>query len=189
MVPMRDPWNMIDTERHNDLVAAVESFLTLNYVQKDPKYRLFNAQTKFAYWSEDIRGIYELMDLENMEFEEDLFVDKILDELDFILPDILLFHENRYCTDEYVMRVSGSPDLIVEVWSYCNKYEFKEFKRKLYSSSNITEFWQIDQDENTVICSIGKERLPDQDLSVPLRTQKGLVVDLTKLAFPEGWGS
>ena len=81
------------------------------------------------------------------------------------------------------MKTAGQPDLVVEVWSDGNTPTDRAFLQKLYASSSITEFWQVEQDSNAVKCSIGEEKLPDQSLTNILKTQKGLEFDLRYLAI------
>ena len=59
----------------------------------------------------------------------------------------------------------------------------RDFLRNLYATSDVTEFWQIEQNSNTVKCLIGATKLPNQSLKNILRTQKGLEFDLRYLAI------
>jgi hypothetical protein len=68
------------------------------------------------------------------------------------------------------------------VWSDGNTKSDRIFLQNLYAASDITEFWQLEQDSNTVKCSMGAIKLPDQSLTNILKTQKGLVFDLRYLA-------
>jgi Uma2 family endonuclease len=100
-----------------------------------------------------------------------------------VQPDFLLFKDNKYITDSRDLRTAGQPDLIVEVWSRSNTKSDRDFLRDLYSKSDITEFWQVEQNSNTVKCSLGKIKLPEQSLKNVLKTQKGLEFDLRYLAI------
>ena len=184
MMPLAiDVWNMSNADRHIQLVSKLEFMLRLNYVEYNPKFKMFREQMNLVYFA-GLQG-RKLVDLETLEHKEEEFLTKTINGLDCVLPDIMLFHENRYIMNKNETRVAGCPDLIVEVWSQGNTYEHRDIKRILYSSSEKVEFWQIYQDSNDVNCSIGAERLPDQNLREPLRTRSGLVVDLTSMALAE----
>jgi hypothetical protein len=71
----------------------------------------------------------------------------------------------------------------VEVWSKSNTKTDKLFLQNLYATSDTTEFWQLDQNSNTVKCSMGKKKLAEQYLTNILKTQKGLEFDLRYLAI------
>ena len=73
--------------------------------------------------------------------------------------------------------------MIVEVWSESNTVEEREWKFNLYSSSDETEHWYVDQDSNTVKCYFWHNELPDQCLTRILRTQDGIEFDLRHLAL------
>ena len=64
-----------------------------------------------------------------------------------------------------------------------NTSDDRDFLKFLYSTSDITEHWYIEQDSNTVECYLGKEKLDDQYLTNLLVTQKGFEFDLRYLAI------
>ena len=117
-------------------------------------------------------------DIEDIE----QFKNNTIYELDYVQPDFVLFKDNKHITDSRDLRTAGQPDLIVEVWSGGNTKNDRDFLRELYATSDITEFWQIEQHSNTVKCSAGTVELPKQSLKNILRTQKGLEFDLRYLA-------
>ena len=123
--------------------------------------------------------------LVNLEEIEDMkeFKNHTIYELDYVQPDFVLFKDNKYVTDDRELRTAGQPDLIVEVWSSGNTKRDKMFLQNIYATSDITEFWQIEQNSNTVKCSIGETKLPNQSLKNILKTQNGIEFDLRYLAI------
>jgi hypothetical protein len=124
----------------------------------------------------------ELIDINNIE-DMDVFMEKIIDDLDYVQPDFLLFRKNRYITNKRETRTAGRPDLIVEVWSESNSRNHRNFKFDLYSSSPETEHWYIEQDSNEVKCFVGKDSLETQSIENVLQTTNGLTFDLRYLAL------
>ena len=107
----------------------------------------------------------------------------ILEELDVIQPDFLLFQYNPYIQSPSTMRTAGIPDLVVEVWSKSNDQLERDMKFRIYSSHPDCEHWYVEQDSNIVKCFKGKDSLPNQNLKDMLRTSTGLEFDLTHLAL------
>lgn len=107
----------------------------------------------------------------------------ILEELDVIQPDFLLFQHNPYVQSPSTMRTAGIPDLVVEVWSKSNDSLERDMKFRIYASHPGCEHWYVEQDSNVVKCFKGKDPLPDQNLKDMLRTTTGLEFDLTHLAL------
>jgi Uma2 family endonuclease len=100
-----------------------------------------------------------------------------------VQPDFFLFHKNPYIINKRDIRTAGQPDLIVEVWGEEDTKNNRDFKKYLYSASDITEHWYIEQDSNTIKCYLGRNELPDQSLMNILKTQNGLEFDLRYLAI------
>lgn len=107
----------------------------------------------------------------------------ILEELDVVQPDFLLFHKNPYVQSPSTLRTAGIPDLVVEVWSKSNDQLERNMKFRIYSSHPDCEHWYMEQDSNIVKCYKGKNPLPDQDLKEILITTNGLNFNLTHLAL------
>ena len=122
-----------------------------------------------------------LIDVNNIENITE-FIDEIIDDLEYIQPDFLLFQKNPYLTNKRDTRTAGCPDLIVEIWSKNNDMDERTFKFDLYSSSDKTEHWYIEQDLNEVKCFLGKEKLAEQSIENVLRTANGIEFDLRYLA-------
>ena len=107
----------------------------------------------------------------------------VLDELDVVQPDFLLFQHNPYIQTPSTLRTAGIPDLVVEVWSKSNDQLEREMKFRIYSSHPGCEHWYLTQDSNEVKCFKGTAMLPNQSLTSVLRTTRNLTFDLTHLAL------
>ena len=107
----------------------------------------------------------------------------LLEELDVIQPDFLVFKDNPFVQSRSTFKTAGIPDLVVEIWSKSNDDLEKEMKFRIYSSSDKCEHWYLTQDSNAVECYIGKKRLENQTITALLRTRSGLEFDLTHLAL------
>ena len=141
-------------------------------LQEDCSLVYFGSENKVS----DIR----LVDL--AEITKD-FISDVIDDLKTVEPDLVLFHHNRFITNKRETRTAGQPDLIVEVWSKSNMQKERDFKKYLYSTSEITEHWYIDQDSNLIECWLGSRQLENQNLNRIIKTRKGLEFDLRYLAI------
>jgi len=172
---------MSTTGRHNKLTSSL--FGEIYNLLKKQEVHALQEQCSIVYYGKKTEPtslrLVKINDIENMAE----FKDFIIYELDFVQPDFMLFKDNKYITDSRDLRTAGQPDLIVEVWSKNNTKNDRAFLKYLYATSDITEFWQVEQNSNTVKCSIGTTELPKQSLKNILRTQKGLEFDLRYLAI------
>jgi len=107
----------------------------------------------------------------------------VINWLQFVEPDFMLFQQNKFIWNDMETRVAGCPDLVVEIWSKSNILSEREAKFLIYSSSNKTEHWYIEQDSNEVSCYKGSDKLDNQTLNDILCTQDGLKFDLTHIAL------
>ena len=167
-----------DTWRHLDLTGGLYH-ATLNkywndYINK--KIRPLKDNASLVYFG-SFRESYG----QELLSEEHFSVD--LDVLNFVEPDFMIFTSNKFKTNSKQTRVAGRPNLIAEIWSETNTAAHRLFKRRLYSSSPITEHWYIEQDSNIVERFLGETPLEAQTLIKPLQTIDGLVLDLTYLAL------
>ncbi|MCL1986502.1 MAG: Uma2 family endonuclease [Firmicutes bacterium] len=121
---------------------------------------------------------FELFNVNETELSFD-----ILNDSPYVQPDYMIFHHNKHQQHSGTYKIAGCPDLIIEVWSKSNSAEDRKILNYLYSTSEITEFWQLEQQSNEVHCSIGTNALPMQSLRQPLRTQSGLEIDLRSVAL------
>jgi len=172
---------MSTTNRHNKIIRKLTTAMVEFEEQK--KAHMLQEECALVHWGKksknDFISLVDITEIEDME----RFKDYAIYELSYVQPDFVLFKDNVYITDNRDIRTAGQPDLIVEVWSDGNKKAEKIFLQDLYATSDITEFWQIEQNANTVICSIGETKLPNQCLTNILKTQKGLEFDLRYLAI------
>ena len=172
---------MSTSGRHNRLVRTLSSAV----IELERKKEVYALQEECAlvHWGykgkPDFKELVKIQDIEDKE----IFVKEIIDELDYIQPDFLLFKDNPYLHNDNETKVAGCPDLIVEVWSKGNTKAEREFKFDLYSGSSITEHWYIEQDSNEVTCYFGRNRIKNQILSNILLSQNGLEFDLRYLTI------
>jgi len=172
---------MSTTTRHNKITMGISGEI-IDLLKKKEVFAL-QEQCALSHWG--YRNKNELTYLVDIDDVEDIkeFKDFTIYEIDYVQPDFVLFKDNPYITDDKDLRTAGQPDLIVEVWSKSNTKRDRAFLQELYATSDVTEFWQIDQNSNTVKCSIGETKLPNQSLKNILKTQKGLEFDLRYLAI------
>jgi len=179
---------MSTTKRHGNLVAGVVSsgVNKLKELLKIKKMEIFHEETPLVYWGkgDSLTKLVDVTDSENIGDTDD-FINETIHYLKYIQPDFMLFKENPYLENKRHTRVAGLPDLIIEVWSRGNSQDERDFKLRLYSTSEITEHWYIEQDSNIIKCYIGTTELPDQNLHDILRTQDGIEFDLRYLALEE----
>ena len=121
-----------------------------------------------------------LIDINQID-DIDLFVEIHINDYEYIQPDFACFVNNPYIINKRKTRTAGQPDLIVEVWSSSNDKAEKQWKFDMYSNSEITEHWYINEDSNIIECFYGFQKLPAQNLKNILKTQNGLTFDLRYL--------
>jgi len=172
---------MSTTGRHNMILQSLVG--TIYDLIKRKEVFARQEQYSIVYWGSRKKksmstSLVNIADIEDMQE----FINSIIYELDYVQPDFVLFKDNKYITDSRDLRTAGQPDLIVEVWSGSNTKNDRAFLRDLYATSDITEFWQVEQNSNVVKCSIGTIKLLEQSLKNILKTQKGLEFDLRYLA-------
>ncbi len=76
-------------------------------------------------------------------------MDVILSDRDIVQPDLLFISKNRgaILTEK---NIQGAPDLLVEILSNSTRKTDEIFKRKLYEQHQISEYWIIDPELETV---------------------------------------
>ena len=169
------------TLRHNQIIARIQAEIMfyLNDLFKTKRVLAANEQIALGYFG-TFAEIYccRLIDASN-----DFLDNSLLNALQVIQPDYMLFKKNNYILNENQTRIAGQPDLVIEVWSDTNLAEHKNFKKFLYSTSDKTEHWYLNQTNNIVECWIGQNRLQDQTLENILITKDGLKIDLRYLSL------
>lgn len=123
--------------------------------------------------------LVNIKEIENLQ----IFKETTIEDLYYVQPDLMVFKSNPYLENKRQTKTAGQPDLIVEVWSDGNSKSDRDFKKYLYSTSEITEHWYIEQDSNEVVCYLGSNRIENQYLSDILITRGGLKFDLRYLAI------
>ena len=172
---------MSTSVRHNRITGTLFSEI-IDMLRKN-EVNALQEECALVYWGSRVKPepAY-LVNIENIK-NISAFEERTVNDLEYVQPDFILFHKNPYIENKRKTRTAGRPDLIVEVWSDGNTAEEEKFKYNLYSSSDITEHWYIEQDSNEVSCYLGKNRLGKQYLHDILVTCGGLKFDLRYLAL------
>ena len=165
------------TARHHNILQEIY-WKVRTFLNNMPAH-IFVEQLNLCYMGErkDLDSI-ELMDAKNTRLDDDT-----INRLYVVQPDIMLFHFNPFYTNKIETRFVGRTDLLIEVWSDSNSDRDKLFKKRLYSTSDTTEHWYIEQDSNDVECWLGQTQLPKQNLNDKLVTKAGIEIDLRHLAL------
>lgn len=165
---------MAATERHGLLAGTL--FGNILDLLRKKEVKAFNNEGALVYTGTK-KDIYRyLVDINN-------FNAKLINELEYVQPDFLVFRNNGYIQNERKTRIAGYPDLVVEIWSENNTDNDRAFKRTLYATGINTEHWYIEQDSNAVECYIGEERMPGKSLKDIMVTKNGIEFDLRYLAL------
>jgi hypothetical protein len=172
---------MTATIRHGEITGTLFSSV-VDFIRKKEILAL-NEECALVHWGckqkDDFKSLVDLKGIEN----HDLFAETIINDLEYVQPDLVLFKKNAYLCNERKTRTAGCPDLIIEVWSDSNSKAERNFKFELYSKSPVTEHWYIEQDKNEIVCHLGGGRIKNQFLSDILVTRDGLKFDLRYLAI------
>ena len=174
-IPMSTTW------RHNKITRKLGGNL-LHLEEKENAVVLQEDCSLVYFGSENKVSEIRLVNLNHITDKDD-FINNVIDDLKTVEPDLALFYENDFFVNIRETKFAGQPDLVVEVWSKSNTKKERDFKKYLYSTSEITEHWYIDQDSNSIECWIGSRQLPSQNLNHILKTQKGIEFDLRYLAI------
>ena len=172
---------MSTTDRHNEII---NTFIG-DIIPLRKKKEVFALQSDCAlvhFGQRYTPSFIELVDISKIPNKEE-FVNSEIEYLEYVQPDFMLFKDNPYLKNGRGLRTAGQPDLIIEVWSEGNTERDKDFKKRLYSTSPVTEHWYIEQDSNDVICYLGGNELENQSLYNILITRGGLKFDLRYLVF------
>ena len=169
------------TIRHNRITGTL--FGTVLDLLRKNEIHALQEECALAHWGYKYKSdFFKLIDVSEID-NPDEFSKITINELDYVMPDFVLFKNNKFLCNERETRTAGCPDLIVEVWSDGNSKEERKFKFDLYSSSHIVEHWYIEQNSNEVACFLGVNKKDNQNLSEILVTRGGLKFDLRYLAI------
>ena len=174
---------MSTTTRHNNIINTLIGKL-FNLIEQQ-KVHVLQSDCALVYWGKITeKHSLSLVDIDNPE-HKNIYKESVINELSYVQPDLMLFQHNKYIENKWHTKTAGCPDLIIEIWSDGNTDEDKEFKKFLYSTSNKTEHWYIEQDSNEVKCFLGQNSLPSQTLLNILRTNNGIEFDLRRMAIQQ----
>jgi Uma2 family endonuclease len=172
---------MSTTVRHNKITTTLISSV-MDLLRKKEAHAL-SEECSLVYWGRNSEpASVKLVDISEIT-DMQKFTEVIIEDLYYVQPDIMIFKSNPYVENKRQTKTAGQPDLIVEVWSDSNLKAERDFKKYLYSTSDVTEHWYIEQDSNEVMCYLGGERIEDQALTDILVTRSGLEFDLRYLAL------
>ena len=177
---MENYMQMSTSVRHNRITGTLFSEI-IDMLRKN-EVNALQEECALVYWGSRIKPEPALLVDTAKITDMDDFKETIINDLEYVQPDFILFHKNPYAENKRKTRTAGCPDLIVEVWSDSNTAEEEAFKHSLYASSNNTEHWYIRQDTNEIECYVGKEALAAQSIKNILYTVNGLKLDLRYLA-------
>lgn len=172
---------MSTTDRHNKIISFLIGRI-LHLMEKNEVHAL-QSDCALVHWGN--RAVPASLHLVDISKIEDIpkFTDSVIEYLDYVQPDFMLFKDNPYLKNAKGLRTAGQPDLIIEVWSDGNSKKDREILQNLYATSDITEHWYIEQDSNEVICYFGRNRNENQYLTNILVTRNGIKFDLRYLAI------
>jgi hypothetical protein len=173
---------MSTTVRHNKFTSTLYSRV-IDFIERGKIYA-FQEECALVHWgfkrkADDFKYLIDIAAIENIE----KFKEIIINDLDYVQPDFVLFKNNPYLSNDRETRTAGCPDLIAEVWSDGNTKQERAFKLDLYSSNPTVEHWYIEQDSNDIECYMGKDKIETQSLKNILVTRGGLQFDLRYLAI------
>ena len=173
---------MSTTRRHNRIIN--EFVLKLPFIAEFNKIDFFTSECALVHWGQKrkLGEMCSLVDISELEDIDD-FKKTTINHLECVQPDFMLFKNNPSVVNIYETLTAGCPDLLIEIWSKGNSKSERDFKKALYSTSDKTEHWYIEQDSNKVTCFLGKKKLPTQSLLNVLRTNNGIEFDLREMAI------
>ena len=174
---------MSATVRHNKIIMNLIARLW-NRIEKKELHAL-SEECSLVYWGSPFE--ISSLRLVNLSEIDDIqaFKDGVIEDLYCVQPDLMVFDLQPYAENKRQTKTAGQPDLIIEVWSDGNTKVDRDFKKFLYSTSDKTEHWYIEQDSNEVQCFLGQNSLPSQSLLNVLRTTNGIEFDLRAMAITD----
>ena len=172
---------MSTTSRHNLITGTL--FGSVLDLLRMKKAHALHEECSLVYWGKKNEptslNLVDISEIENIV----KFKESIIEDLNYVQPDFMLFKKNPYIENKRQTRTAGKPDLIIEVWSESNTRNDKAFLQNLYATSSVTEHWYIEQDSNELNCYYGNNIIEKQYLSDILVTRDGVQFDLRYLAI------
>ena len=76
----------------------------------------------------------------------------ILSNYDAVIPDIVVIRRERWDSVTSEHRVTGAPDIVVEILSPGseNRRRDLQVKRKLYAKYDVAEYWVVDNEDGSI---------------------------------------
>ena len=115
--------------------------------------------------------LYEQIEERGLGLVFDAPTDVQLSEIDIVQPDLLVIEASRRSMVS-PKKVTGPPDLVVEIVSESTARKDRELKRDLYQRAGVPEYWLVDPESQQV----GKHRL-----------QKGVYVEAGRFHDSIAW--
>ena len=172
--------NMATLPRHGHLVSSF--FANIFPLFKEKKVYALQEQHALVFYGKKWSKEERLVDVTRIEDMSE-FKSSIIEELDFVQPDFMLFENNPFIQSISTLKTAGVPDLVIEVWSKSNTQEERDMKHTLYSSHPNCEHWYLTHDSNQVDRWLGSAKLKPQILTDILVTQHQIKFDLRYLAI------
>ena len=172
--------NMAALPRHGHLVSSF--FANIFPLFKEKKVYALQEQHALVFYGKKWSKEERLVDATQIENINE-FKSSIIEELDFVQPDFILFENNLFIQSTSTLKTAGVPDLVIEVWAKSNTREERDMKHNLYSSHPKCEHWYLTHDSNHVECLLGSAKLKPQTLTDILITQHQINFDLRYLAI------
>ena len=169
------------TGRHNNIISDILSDIKFKFekLYKNKQILLFQEQIALCYYGEP----RDLSSLALIDIADGFFKPTSMNLYNVVYPDLMLLDASTCFLNYNETRVAGKPSLVVEVWSDSNSPQHRILKQTLYSTSDNTEHWYIEQDSDEVLCMLGKTQLAAQSLKNILITQNNVEIDLRHLAL------
>lgn len=109
-------------------------------------------------------GLPHQLVLNNLQFELSLYLratsigvivpgpGTILSNYDAVIPDIVVIRRERWNSVTSEQRVTGTPDIVVEILSPGaeNRRRDLQVKRKLYAKYGVAEYWIVDNQDRSI---------------------------------------
>jgi len=175
-----DMYAMATSIEHNNIT---QSFVGTAYpLKRAGKLHTFCEEVSLVHYGRFGKGeTLSLVEIEKIDDRND-FIENTIELLEYKQPDFMCFKdENKFITNKRKNRIAGCPNLIVEVWSPGNVDVDKNEKFKLYSSSQLTEYWSINYQQRIVECYVGGQKNWEKSINQPLVTRWGFEFDLAYL--------
>jgi len=178
-----DGLTMMTSQRHGNILSVLNLEFFSKYRKEliSKKFNLRQEEGALVHWGEKKSGTMHLVDINALENTQ-YFLTEIINDLEYVQPDIMIFKNHPYLTNRNENRAAGFPDLLIEIWSKGNTTIDIKLKMDLYKTAPTTEHWYISQDSNEVECWLGDKPLAAQTLANVLKTQGGITFDLRDLA-------